>query len=419
MHVLMLTPVFPHPGNPTEGLFNAQHAEALAGAGARVTVVVTKPWLPKSLARLRKSYRPLAALPRCDRRGTVSVLFARYLHLPRYRLPQVTITSCCEATLRRLRQDLPAEPIDIIHAHSIWPNGLAAPRLARFLGRPFAVTLHIRDDERLYRSKRGAALFTTMLKGARALVAVGRPLERYLKDLGAAAGKIRRIANGAELVAARQAVEATARSLPSRTWGHLVSVANLWPVKGIDFNLRALARLDQLDCPWQSYTIVGDGPERAELEALARQLGLKNRVIFTGSLPHHEALRRVAEADIFTLPSWQEAFGVAYLEAMACAKPVVGCRTQGAEDIIRHERDGLLVTPRDSESLSAALARLIATPEYARALGASGARRAAEFTWKRNAERYLDLYRETLGRPTIEPADREPADELGCYSNDA
>ncbi|MEM7352710.1 MAG: glycosyltransferase [Acidobacteriota bacterium] len=404
MHVLALAPVFPHAESPSEGLFNAQHAEALVAAGIRVTVVVTKPWLPAWLARRTTSYRPLAHLPRRERRGALDIFYARYLHVPRYRLPRWTVTSCARAILRCLRRELPGVSFDVVHAHSVWPTGLAAPVVAEATGRPCTVTLHIRDDEQLYGARQGAALFDTMLLRARALVAVGRPLERYLADLGARADKVRRIANGAELGEARRAVEAASEACLDPPWGRLVSVANLWPLKGIDFNLRALARLDQMGCPWHSYTVVGDGPERASLEALARELGLADRVIFMGSLPHGEALRQVGRADIFTLPSWQEAFGVAYVEAMACGKPVIGCRTQGAEDIIRHERDGLLVHPRDPESLSEALARLLQAPDYARKLGAAGIRRAAEFTWERNAKRYLDLYREILDPPTSVPA---------------
>src|SRR5262249_38319120 len=335
MNVLVLTPVYPSPASPAEGLFNQQHTRTLFDAGVTPTVVVCKPWLPASIARRWPRYRALAGLPPREQRDGIEVLYARYLHVPGYRLPDLTTAACVRAVVHALDRFARGQRFDLIQAHSAWPTGLAAPDIARTLDCPFTITFHIADDPRLVEGGAGARLYRKMFEQAAALVAVGRPLERLVAELQSRPEPLRKpirvIPNGID----RAAIDAVHPVPNGRPWGRLVSVANLWPIKGIDLNLHALAELARQGVVWHEDTVVGDGPQRPALETLARQLGLSQRVRFTGRLPHAQALAEIARADIFTLPSWQEAFGVVYLEAMALGRPVVGCRGQGAEDIIR------------------------------------------------------------------------------------
>ena len=394
MHILVITPVYPYPGSPTEGLFNEQHALALTRAGIQVTIVVCKPWLFNGLAKVWRRYNALADLPEIEDRNSISIFYARYFHIPQYRLPHVTVASCVRSILQAISRLNLHEAFDLIQVHSCWPVGLAAPLVARKLIRPFVLTLHIQDEPRLYTSRRGHSLYRRMIEEASAVIAVGSALERFANRWGLSlgSGRLRVIPNGVDLATAIEVL----REVSGRHegWGNFISVANLWPVKGIELNLRALARLAEAGVPWQTYTVVGDGPERLRLEKLARNLGIASRVRFAGRLPHREALREIARADIFSLPSWQEAFGVVYLEAMACGKPVIGCWEQGANDIVRHGIDGLLVAPRDLEDLTEAMKRLVENEEFARELGKSAKSRAGEFTWERNSNEYLSVYQE-------------------------
>jgi glycosyltransferase involved in cell wall biosynthesis len=393
MRILLITPVYPHAGNPTEGLFNEQHTQALVQSGMKVTVMVCKPWLPRMLAKVWGRYRVLADLPRLEKRGNLSILYARYLHIPQYRWPNLTIASCTRSILRVLKRFASHERFDVVQVHSAWPVGLAAPAVAKRLKCPFVLTLHIQDDARLYAKGKGALLYQQMLEKASAVVAVGSPLARFVRPLMNSNGeRLKIIPNGAVLNKVKPAHKQTSPN--QETVGQIISVGNLWPIKGIDFNLRALADLERKRVPWKRYVIVGDGPERALLEKLAQELGIANKIHFTGRLPHHEVFPELAKADIFSLPSWQEAFGVAYLEAMSCGKPVIGCWGQGAEDIIRHEKDGLLVQPQDVDSLAKALQRLIEEPVFAAQLGQAGISRARQFTWERNVAEYLAIYRD-------------------------
>jgi glycosyltransferase involved in cell wall biosynthesis len=394
MHVLIVTPVYPHPASPTEGLFNQQHAQSLVRAGVKATVLICKPWLPAVVANRWERYRALTCLDDFEEPEGVRVMFVRYLHIPRYRLYPLTLASCSRSILGKIRAMTSQALFDVIQVHSSWPVGMATPIVADALRCPFVITMHIEDDVRLVSRQTGSALYKRMLEKASAVVVVGRPLERFLQQwfLDVANGQLRIIPNGVDLKMIQEVVETSGKK--GGAGKHIVSVANLWPTKGIDANLRALKELNRLGMRWDSYTVVGDGPERRRLEKLARELDIADKVQFKGRLSHRDALSEIARADIFSLPSWQEAFGVAYLEAMACGKPVIGCYGQGAEDIVRHGIDGLLVKCGDLEDLTSAMKQLVGSSEYSCRLGESAMSRAREFTWERNSKEYLKVYQD-------------------------
>ncbi len=142
--------------------------------------------------------------------------------------------------------------------------------------------------------------------------------------------------------------------------------------------------------------MIGDGPERRRLEALAGRLGLADRVEFAGQLPPEEALRRARTAQLFVMPSTDEAFGVAYIEAMAAAIPAIAAAGEpGPEEI----GPGIvLVPPCDPPALAAELRRLLRDQPRLEALGAAARRNIAEnFTWDLCGARTLAAYAEAIG----------------------
>lgn len=390
--VLHLANVYPHAGSPGEGVFIKQQVAALTELGIECEVIVGKPWLPDALARRWKPYHAVAGLPRSIFEDGRTIHFVRHVQLPQYRLLTLTALSYVRAVLNCVSEQMGGAKFDLVHAHSVYPTGFGAEQIARALGVPFVVTLHIQDDEPLVTGA-GGKLYRTMLERAGAIVAVGSPLVRFVgeKFPGVVAEKIRIIPNGVEV---NPRVEGVVTGQEGGT--HIVGVGNLWRTKGYDFLLRALVQVKLQGVVDWSCTIVGEGPERTALETLARELGIADRVRFTGALPHADALRVIASADIFALPSWQESFGVVYLEAMAFGKPVIGCKGQGAQDIVVDGETGLLVEPKDVASLAQALLKLIENREWARTLGENGQARARNFSWTANATRYKALYTELL-----------------------
>ncbi|MDA8440874.1 MAG: glycosyltransferase, partial [Peptococcaceae bacterium] len=177
----------------------------------------------------------------------------------------------------------------------------------------------------------------------------------------------------------------------------ILSVGFLRPPHGHAVVLQALANLVG-EFPTLLYRIVGDGEERARLEQLAQTLGVQEHVEFLGSLPHAQAMQAMSKCEIFALPSWHEAFGVVYLEAMAHAKPIIGTLGEGIAEILARADVGIAVPPRDPQALTRALRQMLQAPAEAKAQGVRGCELVQrEFTWEYNASRTIETYREVLG----------------------
>ena len=138
----------------------------------------------------------------------------------------------------------------------------------------------------------------------------------------------------------------------------ILSIANLIPIKGHETLLRTVAAMAS-QYPELHLEIVGDGPEREPLAALARELRVDQRVRFSGRKTRREVAQLLRDCVLFALPSKYEGLGCVYLEAMSSGKVAIGCRGQGIEEIIRHGFDGWLVSPDNVQELSTALATLL------------------------------------------------------------
>lgn len=175
-------------------------------------------------------------------------------------------------------------------------------------------------------------------------------------------------------------------ALPAGRW--LLTVARLVPHKGMDITIRALAHL-ATRYPDLRYAIVGQGPERAALEDLARREGVAERVHFLSELGDASLPLAYALATVYVGASRQtakdvEGFGIALLEAQAAGIPVVAGRSGGIPDAVQHGVTGMLTDPEDPAGVAAAVAELLDDPDGARQLGAAG-RTAVErfFNWSR------------------------------------
>ena len=147
------------------------------------------------------------------------------------------------------------------------------------------------------------------------------------------------------------------------------------------------------DRTWQA-VLVGDGPARAEVEALMAPFG--DRVRFAGTVPHHELPALYAAADLYLWPAINEAYGMAFLEAQAAGLPVVAGRTGGVPAVVAHGITGLLAPIGDAEAFAAAAGRLLDDPAERARLGAAAALRVASRHDERAAARALAAALRTL-----------------------
>lgn len=191
---------------------------------------------------------------------------------------------------------------------------------------------------------------------------------------------------------------AAARRLP--TSGPVVlCVARMYPRKRIVDLLEAALRI-RTRIPSARIRIVGRGPEWESVVRRHAELGLAEVVTLLGDVSREELAAEYVSADLFCLPSVQEGFGIAFLEAMAAGLPVVACRAAAIPEVIEDDVTGTLVAPRDPEALAAAIQGLLESPDRRRAMSDAGRRRVALFTPERVAAQLLEAVRLRLeGRP--------------------
>jgi glycosyltransferase involved in cell wall biosynthesis len=273
---------------------------------------------------------------------------------------------------------------DLVHAHNAVPAGEAVRRAG--LAQPLVVSVHGGD---LYytvpRSAAGAEAVRAALGRARLVLANSAGIEHRCRVLGARETRVVRLGTDLPAAAAERYAEPTVV-----TTGHLVARKRHADV------LRAVAAL-----PGVRYLVIGDGPERPALERLAAELGVADRVELAGQLPHAQALERTRRAWLLAMASVDEAFGVAYVEAMAGRLPVIATRGEPGPQEIASVGGGItLVAPGDVSALSTEIARLVGDPDALRAEG-DDARATVEraFSWARCGAATLAAYEEALRPP--------------------
>ncbi len=168
------------------------------------------------------------------------------------------------------------------------------------------------------------------------------------------------------------------------------NVAALVPHKGQRHLIAAAARVVR-QVPDARFVILGDGELRDSLERQVKELGLERHVTLGGF--RNDVIGIIKSFDVFVMSSITEGLGTSILDAMACAKPVVGTRTGGIPEAVRDEETGLLVPPHDEAALATAIVRLLQDQQLRAHRGASGRQRAAEyFGVDRMISQTLDVY---------------------------
>jgi N-acetyl-alpha-D-glucosaminyl L-malate synthase BshA len=175
----------------------------------------------------------------------------------------------------------------------------------------------------------------------------------------------------------------------------LLHISNFRPVKRVLDTVRILERVAR-EVP-SVLLMVGEGPERSSAQALARRLGLADRVRFLGT---RESVEEIAAlADVFLLPSELESFGLSALEAMSCAVPVVGSDAGGLPEVVTSGETGYLLPVGDVDGMAARVLELLRDEGRRKAMGCAGRRRAEQnFSAERIVGQYERFYARVLGR---------------------
>jgi len=292
-------------------------------------------------------------------------------------LPDATAAEQADAIAARLA----GRSVSGVHAYFAHHPAEVAAGAARARGVPFGFSVHAKDLRKVE-----PRAFIDRAARAACIVACNRDVARDLHEAGARAHLV---PHGVDRHRFRPTMRRTDRPGGLR----ILAVGRLVEKKGFGVLVRALAHTRRPS----ALRIVGDGPERSRLEALAAELRLHGRVTFAGACTHRDLPREYARADLVVVPSVVDLTGDrdglpnVVLEAMASARPIVGTRVGAIDSAVQDGRTGLLVAPGSPAALAAAIDRLAEHPGLRRAMGRSAAESVArEYDLARCVRRFAE-----------------------------
>jgi teichuronic acid biosynthesis glycosyltransferase TuaC len=410
MKVAVVAEFYPSRRDPVLGVWAHRQALAARDAGAEVRVLVLHRLVPSRAAlregptALTRELRARATEPRKQTLDGLPVEYVPYVSPPRpraYASWGAWAAPTLGLALRRLRR---AFPFELVHAHNAVPAGDAVRR-AR-VDVPLVVSVHGGDVLHTAAAARGdgagVMAVARALGAARLTLANSQGIAELCRAHGA--DEVRVVHLGADPLDAprppltrREGPSSSSSSSSPPPPPTLVTVGHLVARKRHADVLRALAVLARRH-PTLRYEIVGDGPERVALEGLAARLGVSERVDMRGQLEPAQAAAQARRGTLFVMPSTEEAFGVAYIEAMAGGVPAIGCRGEPGPEEIAAAGDGfVLVPPGDIERLTQRIDELLSDPHRLREAGARARESvAANFTWERCGAQTLAAYEHVL-----------------------
>ena len=380
LHILTLTPFYPSRENDAGGCFVSEPVEWLARAGVKNVVLAVQPLY-------RGRVHPASSGIRAD--------WLRYLAFPGNLGLSTAGAFVFARIVGRLRELHRKHPIDLIHAHGALPCGHAAMLLKEELEIPFVVSVHGLDafSERQVGGRSGKLcrrISQRVYSASSRVICISEKVRECVLEGAGRSCRTSVVYNGVDPEQFSSGRDA-AVDAPV-----ILSVGNLIPIKGHDVLIRSVASLSS-EFSQLRLEIIGEGPERSALAALAAKLQIAERVRFHGHQSREQVAAAMRRCTIFALPSRYEGLGCVYLEAMSVGKPVIGCRGQGIAEVIRHGFNGFLVGPENDRELALAIAMLLRDESRRAALGTAARDTILDrFTLSQQAANLVRIYRECL-----------------------
>ncbi len=346
VRVLVFSTLYPNAAQRNHGVFVENRLRKTVGLGGiDATVLAPVPYFPVAHPIFGR-YAAFARAPKHEIRSGLEVWHPRYLAIPRVGAglaPDLLYRAGLSAVRNLARRGL---TFDVIDAHYFYPDGVAAALLGEALQLPVVITARGTDLTLIPTEAGPRARIKWAIQHASASVAVCNDLGRRLVALGASEKRTIVLRNGVDLELFTQADRQAARTALDINTFTVLSVGSLIPRKGHHLAIEAIAL--RADC---ALLIAGGGPQRAELEALARRLGVDERVRFLGDVPHRDLPRLYAAADVLLLASEREGWANVLLEAMACGTPVIATDVNGTSEVVRSSAAGRLIPRRTPEAI--------------------------------------------------------------------
>lgn len=354
LRVLSFSSLFPNSQQERHGIFVEQRLSQLAGYAddIEIRVVAPVPWFPFS-GRLFGQYAIYPKVEKYCRHRGLTIYHPRYPVIPKIGM-NIAPELMAWAVLPGVKAIMAAGyDFDLLDAHYLYPDGVAAAIIAKRLGKPFVMTARGNDVSLIpdYKIPRKKILWAADRAGG--VITVCEALRQALVEMGVSGDRIATIRNGVDTHRFYPVDGGEIRRQLGISGFTLIAVGHLIERKGVHLTIGALKEL--LDC---NLIIVGDGPEEGRLKHLVRRLHLEARVHFVGAKSHQELKAYYSAADVMVLASSREGWPNVLLESMACGTPVVATSIWGTPEVIRSSCAGVLIESRTSEEIVEGVDRL-------------------------------------------------------------
>ena len=336
MHIMFIPSWYSNVRNKVHGSFFKEQASELQKAGVKVTVAYNEVWPLTMIGKIHEE----KGLNYNIEDGLKTYRYKNYNYIPKNALMFKVFNKRMEKLYKEIVKK--EGPIDIIHAQSSLWGGISDAYISEKYNIPLVITEHSSVERGPYVKNSYVPFIKDSYKKAKKVITVGNGLKNEIQALS---GR-----NDIEVIG--NLVDLSKFTIKKRIQNEkfiFFSLAFLEGEKGFDTLIKAFAKKFK-DKEAMLY-IGGDGSQRAWLEALAQENGVKKQIIFLGALSRDDVAKWMNKCDCFVLPSRYETFGVVYIEALASGRPVIGALNGGAEDIINN-LNGYLVPIDDIDKLA-------------------------------------------------------------------
>lgn len=380
MKVLYVTTMYPTPEYPQKGIFCHEQVKAINELGVDIDVVVPVPYYEKLC--LREWYFE-----------GIHIRYIRFFKLFGAR----DFHRTGKALFHALNHRIKLGDYDLFHADCALPSGQAVMLASKLYDIPFIVHGHGLDVflDVSYSKEKNCKKIVDKCKevyeAADSVIGVSQKVIDNIQKRVDITKKAYVVYNGVDTEKFFPL-----RNKPKSNKLRLVSIGNLIELKGHDYTIRAVKKLIDEGFSDVCLTIAGRGEMAQELKQLVDELDLNKVVRFTGYISYESVIKLLQTSDVFVLPSWYEALGCVYLEAMACDLPVIGCYNCGIDEIIVNGRNGFLVMPKDVNQLFLCIKQCFCHSSINK-ISREGLLTVREnYKWSDSAEALLQIYTASL-----------------------
>lgn len=391
LKVLLVSNIFPNSSENERGIFTYHIAKALSNR-CHLQVVAPLPWVPPHFKSNRPEKYPYSRVPIVEETAGITVYHPRYVALPgpmSFVHPMFLFWPLFRL-IKRLDRRM---PFDVINAHWLFPDGVAAAWVGRLLKKPTVLTALGCDLNHYPNLPFRKRMICGALQNADAVTVKGGSLKEKALDLGISGHKIHIIPNGIDRRRFRVMDRGLARRrlTLSKDGPFVLTVGSLDEVKGTRFLIGALKKMVERRELVPFLLVVGDGPLKPLLEQQARDYGIADRIRFLGERPHHEVPLWMNAADVFCLPSIREGRPNVLLEAFSCGVPVVASCVGSVPKMV-NERNGRLALTGSHESFKTQILACL-NKEWDRNAICDSVKTS---TWEQCADDYAQIYRKVM-----------------------